>query len=109
MDCRTGRCKNNIQYVYRPSSQAKCTKSTSFLTRKERSGLSTLGFRRWSIHLSNLLTDHFSNSLSEKTTNDIHMKFLQCHFKTTFYWLPLPNREIYLEIIHVRQNAIFMF
>ena len=27
------------------------------------------------IHLSNVLTDHFSNSLSEKTTNDIHMKF----------------------------------
>ena len=26
------------------------------------------------IHLSNVLTDHFSNSLSEKTTNDIPMK-----------------------------------
>ena len=49
----------------------------------------------YSIHLSNVLTDHFSNSLSEKTTNDIHMKFLQCHFKTTFYQLPLPNHGIY--------------
>ena len=29
------------------SSQAKGTKSTSFLMRKERSGLSTLGLRRW--------------------------------------------------------------
>ena len=28
------------------------------------------------IHLSNVLTDHFSNSFSEKTTNDIPMKFL---------------------------------
>ena len=49
------------------------------------------------IHLSNVLTDHFSDSLSEKTTNDIPMKFLQCHFKTNFYWLPLPNRGIYLK------------
>ena len=32
-----------------PSSQAKGTKSTSFLTRKERSGLSTLGLRRCKI------------------------------------------------------------
>ena len=61
------------------------------------------------IHLSNVLTDHFSNPLSEKTTNDIPMKFLQCHFKTTFYRLPLPNRGIYLKLIHVRQKAIFMF
>ena len=30
-----------------PSSQAKGTKSTSFLTRKERSGLSTLGLQRY--------------------------------------------------------------
>ena len=49
------------------------------------------------LHLSNVLTDHFSNSLSEKTTNDIPMNFLQCHFKTTFYQLPLPNRGIYLK------------
>ena len=48
-----------------------------------------------SIHLSNVLTNHFSNSHSEKTTNDIHMKFLRCHFKTTFYRLPLPNRGSY--------------
>ena len=33
--------------MHRPSSQAKGTKSTSFLTRKERSGLRTVGFRRW--------------------------------------------------------------
>ena len=37
------------------------------------------------------------------------MKFSQCHFKTTFYRLPLLNRGIYLQIIHVRRNAIFMF
>ena len=49
------------------------------------------------LHLSNVLTDHFSNSLFfVKTTNDMHMIFLQCHFhfKTIFYRLPLPNREI---------------
>ena len=52
------------------------------------------------VHLSNVLTDHFSNSLSEKTTNDIPMKFLQCHFKTTFLsvvatksWNLLRNHE----------------
>ena len=28
------------------------------------------------IHLSNVLTDHFSNPVSEKTRNDIPMKFL---------------------------------
>ena len=61
------------------------------------------------IHLSNVLTDHFSNFLSEETTNDIRMKFLQCHFKTTFYRLPLPTRGIYSKIIHVRRKAIFMF
>ena len=61
------------------------------------------------IHLLHVLTDHFSNSLSEKTTNDITMKFLQCHFKTTFYRLSLPNCEIYLKIIHVRRKATFMF
>ena len=27
------------------------------------------------IHLSNVLTDHFSNSLSEKTSNDTNMIF----------------------------------
>ena len=61
------------------------------------------------IHLSNVLTDHFSHSLSEKSTNDIPMNFLQCLFKTTFHRLPIPNRGIYLKIIHVRRNAIFMF
>ena len=39
------------------------------------------------VHLSKVLTDHFSNSLSEKTTNDIPKKFSQCHFKSTFYRL----------------------
>ena len=58
------------------------------------------------IHLSNVLTDHFSNPLSEKTTNDIPMIFLLCHFKTTFYRLPVPKPGIYLKII---QKAIFMF
>ena len=33
------------------------------------------------IHLSNVLTDHFSNSLPEKTTKDIPLKFSQCPFK----------------------------
>ena len=61
------------------------------------------------IHLSNVLTNHCSNSLSEKTTNDSPMNFLQCHFKTTYYRLPLSNRGIYLKIIHVRRNSIFMF
>ena len=37
------------------SSQAKGTKSTSFLTRKERSGFSTLGLRRWCTIWSPLL------------------------------------------------------
>ena len=46
---------------------------------------------------ADVLSDHFSNSLSEKATNDIPMKFSQCHFKTTFYRLPLPNRGIYLK------------
>ena len=32
-----------------PSLQAKGTKSSSFLMRKERSGLSTLGLRRWGL------------------------------------------------------------
>ena len=44
------------------------------------------------IHLSNVLTDHFSNPVSEKTRNDIPMKFLQCYLKTIIYRLPLPNR-----------------
>ena len=38
-----------ISVTNAPSSQAKGTKSTSFLTRKERSGLSTLGLRRCKI------------------------------------------------------------
>ena len=38
-----------------------------------------------SIHLSNVLTDHFSNSLPKKTTKDIPMKFSQCPFKNIFY------------------------
>ena len=45
------------------------------------------------VRLSKVLTDHFSNSLFEKTINDIPMKFSGCHFKTTFYRLPLSNRE----------------
>ena len=61
------------------------------------------------IHLSNVLTDHFSNSLPEKTTKDIPMKFSQCFFKNIFYRLPLSNRGIYLQIIHVRRKAIFTF
>ena len=36
------------------------------------------------IHLSNVLTDHFSNSLPEITTKDIPMKFSQCLFKNIF-------------------------
>ena len=36
------------------------------------------------------------------------MNFLQRHFKTTFYRLPLSNRGIYLQIIHVRRKAIFL-
>ena len=36
------------------------------------------------IHLANVLTDHFSNSLPEKTTKDIPMKFSQCSFKNNF-------------------------
>ena len=39
---------NCVHVCHRTSSQAKGTKSTSFLTCKERSGLSTLGLRRWS-------------------------------------------------------------
>ena len=61
------------------------------------------------IHLSNVLTDHFSNSLPEKTTKDIPMKFSQCPLKNIFHRLQLSNREIYLQIIHVRQKAIFTF
>ena len=59
------------------------------------------------IHLSNVLTDHFSNSLPEKTTIGIPMNFSQCLFKDIFYRLPLSNRGIYLQIIHVRRKAIF--
>ena len=47
------------------------------------------------------------NSLSEKTTNDTTMKLSQCHFKSTFYPLPLANRRIYLQIIHVRRKSVF--
>ena len=38
--------ENKSEWYIIASSQAKGTKSTSFLTRKERSGLSTLGMRR---------------------------------------------------------------
>ena len=61
------------------------------------------------IHLSNVLTDHFSNSISEKTTKGILMKFSQCPFKNFFHGLPLSNRGIYIQIIHVRRKAIFTF
>ena len=61
------------------------------------------------IHLSNVLTDHFSNSLPEKTTKDIPMKVSQYPFKNIFFRLPLSNRGIYLQIIHVRRKAIFTF
>ena len=58
---------------------------------------------------SNVLTDHFSNSLPEKTTKDIPMKFLQCPFDNILYRLLLSNHRIYLQIIHVRRKAIFTF
>ena len=61
------------------------------------------------LHLSNVLTDHFSNSLPEKTTKDIPLKFSQCPFRNIFNRLPLSNRGIYLQIIHVRRNAVFTF
>ena len=61
------------------------------------------------IHSSKVLTDHFSNSLSEKTTNGITIEFSQCNFKSTFYRLPLSNRGICLQIIHVRQKAVCCF
>ena len=60
------------------------------------------------IHGSKVLTDHFSNSFPEKTTNDIPMKFSQCPFKTIFYRLQLSNL-IYLQIIHERRNVILRF
>ena len=63
----------------------------------------------FSIHLSNVLTDHFSNPLPEKTNEDIPMKFSQCPFKNIFYRLTLSNRVFYLQIIHVRRKAIFTF
>ena len=47
------------------------------------------------IHLSNVLTDHFSNSLPEKTTKDIPIKFSQYPLKNIFYRLQLSNRGIY--------------
>ena len=53
------------------------------------------------------LTDHFLNSLSEKTTNDTPMKYSQRHFRSTFYQLPFSNHGIYLQIIHVRQKSVF--
>ena len=65
--------------------------------------------RKCAIHLSNFLTDHFSNSLPEKTTKDIRMKFSQCPFKNILYRLPLSNRGTYLQIIHERRKAIFTF
>ena len=52
------------------------------------------------------MSDHFSNSLPEKTTKDIPMKFSQCPFKNIFYRLPLSDRGISLQIIHVRRKAI---
>ena len=61
------------------------------------------------IHLSNVLTDHFSNSLLEKTTKDIPMKFSEYIFMNIFHRLPLSNCGIYLQIIHVRRKAIFTF
>ena len=61
------------------------------------------------IHLSNVLTDHFSISLPEKTTEDIPMNFSQYPFKNIFNRLPLSNRGINLQIIHVRRKAIFTF
>ena len=61
------------------------------------------------IYISNVLTDHISNSLPQKTTKDIAMKISQCPFKNCFYRLPLSNRGIYLQIIHVRRKAIFPF
>ena len=51
----------------------------------------------------------FSNSISEKTTKGILMKFSQCPFKNIFHRLPLSNRGIYIQIIHVRRKAIFTF
>ena len=62
---------------------------------------------RVAIHLSNVLTDHFSNSISEKTTKGIPMKFSQCPFKNIFHQLPLSNRGIYIQIIHVRRKVFF--
>ena len=47
------------------------------------------------IHLSNVLTDHFSNSLPEKTTKYIPLKFSQCPYKNIFNRLTLSNRGIY--------------
>ena len=61
------------------------------------------------LHLSNVLTDHFSNSISEKTTKGILMNFSQCPFKNIFHRLPLSNGGIYIQIIHVRRKAIFTF
>ena len=41
-------------------------------------------YARKRIHLSNVLAEHFLNSLPEKTTKDIRMKFSQCPFKNIF-------------------------
>ena len=69
-----------------------------FRTIEEREKIRIHTVRTWTtIHLSNVLTDHFSNPVSEKTRNDIPMKFLQCYFKTIFYRLLLPNLGIYLK------------
>ena len=57
------------------------------------------------IHLSNVLTDHFSNSISEKTTKGILMKFSQCPFKNIFHWLPLSNRGIYIQFLRFTARA----
>ena len=61
------------------------------------------------IHLSNVLTDHFENSFPAKTTKDIPIKFSQCPFKNIFIRLPLSNRGIYLQIMHVRRKAVLRF
>ena len=61
------------------------------------------------IHLSNVLTDHFSNYLPEQATKDIRLKFSQCPLKNIFNRLPLSNRGIFLQIIRVRRNAVFTF
>ena len=57
-----------------------------------------------SIHLSNVLTDHFSNSLPEETYKDVPMKFSQCPFKTLFI-----DRGIHFKINQVKRKASLTF